>query len=404
MKVTLCGDIALCGNAATLITKNQTDELAKDFQEIFKRSDLFIANIECPLTDSDEPAWKHFTTLKGPRQGGSVLHRLGVDIGSLANNHIADYGLAGLKDTIAALEEQGITPIGAGPTPKEATKPVIFKIHGVSVAIIALAQPEIAAAKRGKWGAGILNESVVIQQITELKRSADIIIVYPHFGVEWFNYPTPQQVKMCRTMIDAGAKLVIGHHPHVPQGFEHYNGGFIAYSLGNFIFDMAAGSRKFSRLGLVIEAEFDRNSLNRIDIIPVDTQGGNPRLVNGKEFEEANAYLRDLCIVLDDERELIRHYYETCRDNFKIHLNAFIYYGLKQAKMRRTWDLIVSQFWPQIFRLRIDLIRFLLTGEALMIEQQELPNASSVEANIWLWICRISRIIGFGWSRTLKVT
>jgi len=404
VKITTCGDIALCRGIATMIIENRTDELAKDFQEIFKKSDLFIANIECPLTDSDVPAWKHFTTLKGPRQGGGFLRRLGVDVGSLANNHIADYGLTGLNDTIATLKEQGITSVGAGPTPEEATKPVIFKIHGISVAIIALAQPEIAAVKNGRWGAGVLDDAKIIRQIQGLTEVADIIVAYLHFGVEWFNYPTPSQVKMSRAMIDAGAKLVIGHHPHVPQGFEHYNGGFIAYSLGNFIFDMSAGSQKFSRLGLIIDAEFEKNKLNKVNVIPVDTAGGNPRLLQEEEEQEAEAYLRNLCRVLEDEKELIRNYYNTCRDNFKIHLNAFIYFGLQKVKLRRTWDLIASQFWPQIFRLRIDLFRFLLSGDALAYEQAKQSETASIEASSWQWLCRIFKILGFGWRRLLKVT
>ena len=405
MNISLCGDIALCDSVASLIAEDRDDGLAQDFQDIFDRSDLFIANIECPLTDSDEPAWKHFTTLKGPRKGGGFLRRLGVDIGSLANNHVADYGLTGLNDTIDVLKEQGITPVGAGTTPTEAAKPVIKTVHDMTVAVVAAAQPEIAAAKRGKWGAGILNEPEVVRQIKDLKRSVDIIIVYLHFGVEWFNYPTPRQVKMCRAMIDAGAKLVIGHHPHVPQGFEHYNNGFIAYSLGNFIFDMTAGPHQFSRLGLVIEAEFDKDSLSRVEIIPADTKGGNPRLLEGNDKEQANTYLRELCNVLQDEKELIRHYYKTCRDNFKIHLNAFSHYGLQEMRIRRTWDLIVSQFWPQIFRLRLDLLRFLLSGEALAIEKiEKCKTPSGIGAILWQFVCYLSKIIGIGWGRVLKVS
>jgi len=404
MIITLCGDIALCGGAAALISEGRDDYIARDFQKIFDRSDLFIANIECPLTDSDDPAWKHFTTLKGPRQGGRVLRRLGIDIGSLANNHIADYGRTGLNDTIDVLKEHGITPAGAGITPDEAAKPVIKSVRDMTVAVVTAAQPEISAAKRGKWGASVLNESEIIEQIQDLKQSVNIIIVYLHFGVEWFNYPTPRQVKMCRAMIDAGAKLVIGHHPHVPQGFEYYNGGFIAYSLGNFIFDMAAGPQQFSRLGLVIEAEFDKDSLSRVDIIPADTQGGNPRLLEGNDKEQANTYLRELCRALDDEKELMGHYYNTCHDNFRIHINAFIYFGLQKLKVQRTWDLLTSQFWPQIFRLRIDLFRFLLSGDALKFERAKHSETASIEAISWQWICRIFKILGFGWGRVLKVT
>lgn len=404
MKIILCGDIALCGSVAATITEGNGEIVGQDLREKLQSADIFIANIECPLTDSEQPHWSYFPTLKGPRSAAGFLSDIGVTIGSVANNHIADYGLRGLMDTVSALQEENIITVGAGKTPSEAEKPVIINRQGMAIAIVALAQPEIAAAKFGRWGAGILDEKKLIWQIESLKKETDIIIAYLHFGVEWFNYPTPCQILLCRAAIDAGAKLVIGHHPHVPQGFEYYRDGFIAYSLGNFIFDMPADPKKFSRLGLIIEADFDKGSLVSVNIIPVDTQNGNPRQLDNEENIAAINYLADLSMVLKNEKELIRHYYRTCRDNFKIHRTAFMYYSIGKMNMRRLNNLILSQFWPQIFKLRTDLLRFLISGEAWAIEKEEAATPSGLSATFWLWLCRLARIVGFGWGRILKKT
>jgi len=404
MKISLCGDIALWGIDAQMTIEGKGRILDQRLYDKLRNTDIFIANVECPLTDTEQPHWTYFPTLKGPRSAVRFLSDLGVTIGSLANNHIADYGLRGLEDTLSALEEKGILTVGAGRTPEEADRPVLVKREGMSIAVIALAQPEIAAARHGRWGSGVLSENKLILQIEKLKEDADIIIAYLHFGVEWFHYPTPHQVRLCRAAIDAGAKLVIGHHPHVPQGFEYYKDGFIAYSLGNFIFDMPAGSHKFSRLGLIIEAEFDKKSLININIVPLYTQKGIAKLLDNEDNREAFDYLAALSTPLRNRKELTRNYYHTCLGNFNIHRNAFLYYSFGKLNIRRLKELIMSQFWPQIFALRIDLLRFLLSGEAWMIESSRASMPSSAESAIWRLICRLSSLIGIGWGRILKVS
>jgi hypothetical protein len=107
---------------------------------------------------------------------------------------------------------------------------------------------------------------------------------------------------------------------------------------------MLDGPQKFSSLGLVIEAEFDKSSLQSVNIIPVDTQSGNPRQLDNWENIGAVNYLADLSKVLENEEKLIEHYYHTCLDNFTIHRNAFMYYSIGKMNIRRLKDLILSQF------------------------------------------------------------
>ena len=386
-----------------MILAGRDAQLAQDFRNTLHEADLFLANLECPLTDSVTPAWNHFATLKGQREAGRVLGDLGVNIVSLANNHIGDYGRKGLEDTISVLEEHGIAWVGAGWSPDEASRPLIVEKDNRLIGILALAQPEISAAKNGKWGAGVLDDDVAIRKIKALSEEVDFTIACLHFGVEFFEYPTPHQVRLSRSLIDAGALLVIGHHPHVPQGYEYYKNGFIAYSLGNFIFDMGPGSHKFSRVGLLVQTDIEKGTISKNKIIPVDTRGSNPRLLEGQERREAEDYLRRISSVLRDEQELIKCYYFTCRDNFYMHICAFLYYGIRKANVRRIKDLFLAQFWPQLLELRVDLLRFLLSGDALNFERRKSPSSKCFMAYFWRGICVLFWIMGFGWGRFIRV-
>lgn len=397
MKILACGDLALCKGVEKKILEESTD-LLSGFDDIFSAADLFLANVEVPLTDSETPQWTHFQTLKASRKTGKLLGKIGVNVASLANNHIADYGEKGLKDTISVLEEQGIAWVGAGWSPEEASRPLIVERNGQRIGILALAQPEISAAKNGKWGAGVLDDQYSIRTMKELSRNVDIALAYLHYGIEFSNYPTPHQVRLSRNLINAGALLVIGHHPHVPQGYEHYRGGFIAYSLGNILFDLRSGSHKFARMGLLIEADVIQGALKEVRVKPIDTRGGVTRILKGREKREAEEYLNKLSSVLRDEKELNRCYYFSCRDNLHIHINVFLNYVLLKRNVKRLNTLFSSQFWPQIFKLRIDLIRFLLSGDAFIIEKSKGRPSEGLTAYVWRGVCMLFGSVGLVWG------
>jgi poly-gamma-glutamate synthesis protein (capsule biosynthesis protein) len=380
MRIIACGDIALCRS---------------DLRQRLREADLFLANVECPLTDYERPQWTYFPTLKGSKAVGRILKDLGVDVASLANNHIADYGTEGLTDTISVLEEQEIAWVGAGRTPEQASRPLIIERGGLRIGIMALAQPEISAATRIGWGAGVLEDEYALDCITSLSKEVNIAIAYLHYGVEFSEFPTPQQVRLSRRLVDAGAKMVIGHHPHVPQGYERYKDGFIAYSLGNFLFDMADGPHRFSRLGLVIVANFEKTHLDHIEVVPVDTRGGVVRLLTSDEKTEAERYLTQLCGFLVDSEKLREAYYFTCRNNFEMYVGALLHNVFRKRNWRQARDLLVQNFWPQLFELRIDLIRFLLSGKAIEYESSRKRRPEGLKGQIWRWICRMALYLGW---------
>ena len=395
MRIIASGDVALCRGVEQMILAGKADQLTEDLRQRLREADLFIANVECPLTDSARPQWTYFPTLKGQRAVGRVLVDLGVDVASLANNHIADYGRKGLADTISVLNEQDIAWVGAGWIPEEASRPLIIERGGLRIGILALAQPEISAATRLGWGAGVLEDEYALDCMASVSKQVDIAIAYLHYGVEFSEFPTPHQVRLSRGLVDAGAKLVIGHHPHVPQGYERYKHRFIAYSLGNFLFDMADGPHRFSRLGLVIVADFEKNRLDQIEVLPVDTQGSVARLLTSDEKTEAERYVAQLSEVFVDSEKLIESYYFTCRNNFEMYVGAFFHDIFGKGNWRQARDLIIQQiFWPQVSELRKDLFRFVFSGDALEFERLRKKEATGLRAHFWKWICWAGLYLG----------
>ncbi len=395
MNLIITGDIALARGIDQRIKNDDYDILSEDIIGLFKEKDLCLVNLECPLTDSDKPKWVHFPTLKASTKAIKIINDLNVNVASLANNHITDYGDTGLFDTISVLDANGIKWLGAGKTPDEANAPLIIVENECTIGILALAQPEIAAVSFRSAGAGVLEGKRAIKTIRELSGKTDITIAYLHYGAEFYEYPTPPQVSLSRSLIDAGADLVIGHHPHVVQGYEHYKGGFIAYSLGNFIFDMKPTSNKFSRLGMVIDTEIKDKKVKDIQITLVDTANGNTVSLHGDKKKEADNYLKSLCSVLENNDMLIEKYYFTCRDHFKTYLSAFISFLFIKRNMRNCYDWLLQEFWPQNLKMRIDLIKFVFSGQALTFEIKKGPPKEGHTAIMWRGICYIGRMFSF---------
>ncbi len=213
---------------------------------ILQGADVAFVNLEAPLTGRGEPAGKDFV-FRGPPSAAEGLAGAGVDIVSLANNHMLDYGLAGLEDTLAALDAAGVAHAGAGSDEAAARAPTVIERNGLRIAFLGYVNtpPDSGsgfdvgstAAAADRPGVAWLSPETVAADVAAARREADVVIVSLHTGLEYQEPPSPLQVEAAHAAIDAGAAVVLGGHPHVLQGIETYNGGIIIYSLGNFVFD-----------------------------------------------------------------------------------------------------------------------------------------------------------------------
>lgn len=208
------------------------------FVEQARAADLVVVNLEGPLTDGGEPVGYKRTHLKNAPENVEVLGALGVDVAVLANNHLFDWGETGLRNTLAVLEEHGIAWVGAGRNQDEAEKPLVLERGGLRIGLLAAGAYGIGTHFTGSDEAGcaVFEGRPVVERVRGLKGEVDVVVAAMHWGYMNYHDPLPEDRALGRALVEAGADVVVGHHPHVIQGMERWGRGVIAYSLGNLVF------------------------------------------------------------------------------------------------------------------------------------------------------------------------
>ena len=230
------GDIALFRSIQKEIINKGDDYIFKNIKNTMNEADLIFGNFEFSCTNAYQP--KLFDSRHDFIVETSVLAALSsikFTVLNIANNHIMDWGREGLITTKKGLEELGINCLGAGENLNEARRPVVIKKNGIKIGFLAYTKNGNSTPNRA--GAPLIYFPYIYDDITRLKKDVDHIIVSLHWGVELSDYPHPRDIELGHKIIDAGAKVILGHHPHIVQGIEEYNNGLIYYSLGSFIFD-----------------------------------------------------------------------------------------------------------------------------------------------------------------------
>jgi poly-gamma-glutamate capsule biosynthesis protein CapA/YwtB (metallophosphatase superfamily) len=210
---------------------------------LFHGDDLTVVNLECPATEMVDPQPKAFTIRCDPA-ALPAARLAGVDVASQANNHAYDAGPGGLVDSLRAIDAAGIAAVGAGANQTEALRAARFQIDGWSVAVVGIDEivdppQEVAGPDKPGTAAGH-DVSLALQAVRDAAASSDIVIVAVHWGVELDERPRAYEVRQAHQMVDAGADVIFGSHPHRLQAMETYRGRPIFYSLGNFVWPRLA--------------------------------------------------------------------------------------------------------------------------------------------------------------------
>jgi poly-gamma-glutamate synthesis protein (capsule biosynthesis protein) len=232
-----------------------------------RASDLRITNLECPLTRSDAAVFKSGSVLKGVPEHVAGLTAVPFEIVTLANNHVFDYGVASFRETLDLLEANGIRFVGAGTTRREAVEPLIVRVGETTLALVSFSEGEDLTG--AVEGAGVFGWQVdaVIDVVKAAREAADLVFVICHAGVEYIPFPPPYLVRALTAIAGAGADLVVGHHPHVPQGIRIVGGTPIAYSLGNFVFYQPS-DLLYRKMGYLLKVGISDRSLTGIRLVP----------------------------------------------------------------------------------------------------------------------------------------
>lgn len=204
-----------------------------------KPQDIVIGNLENPLVDNGV-AIANKCVLRGTTAWAKRLKGVGFDILSLANNHMMDFGTEGLNSTIEVLKTKEIQYVGAGTDINEARLPVVLHLGNKKLLVLARSSVVVASrsyAEKNHPGIAYFDKEELCRRIFEYRKEADFIILLMHWGIEHYSYPSPAQRQLAKDLVAVGADLILGHHPHVLQGYEFIGNSLVCYSLGNFLFD-----------------------------------------------------------------------------------------------------------------------------------------------------------------------
>jgi poly-gamma-glutamate capsule biosynthesis protein CapA/YwtB (metallophosphatase superfamily) len=260
------GDIMLSRNVGTAIVREGAADLPfQKTKDAVRRADISFANLESPFND-EGPRRTEGLVFKAEPDAVDGLTAAGFDILSTANNHSYDQGKNGITYTLDWLRQHGIKTVGTG---LDCHDGVIMEANGIKFGYLAYSYAAFNDGGRVPdplvcdWN----DLDQVKSDIAALKPQADFVIVSSHMGAEYKREPEPANAAAARATIDAGADMFIGHHPHWVQTIEEYEGKYIFYSLGNFVFDQMWSQD--TREGLGVKVLFKDKILSRIELMPV---------------------------------------------------------------------------------------------------------------------------------------
>ncbi len=272
------GDIMLSRGVAYYTEKSGGDPRYPflNVADELRAADLAFGNLEGPISERGKNQGSEYSFRAEPRMAESLTFT-GFDVLSLANNHIMDWGGDALADTVVRLRANGIEPIGAGENYEEANRAYIADVKGTKIAFLAYTTlyPKSFSAKGARLpdgqgsasggeaknfpGVSSFELSRTAQEIRDLKESgaADVVVISFHWGEEYDTTANAAEKNIAHALADAGADLIVGHHPHVAQEVERYKNSWIAYSLGNFVFDQgfSEGTKRGLALSVILRGK-----------------------------------------------------------------------------------------------------------------------------------------------------
>ncbi len=277
VRICFTGDVMLGRGVRQKVDKEGKDFLFGKIAPVLQAYEYRFVNLESPLTVLNHPPRKPYS-FRADTGFVTILTEAGITHAGLANNHIDDQTAAGANDTYKVLSKNGIVPLGLRFGNSDTCNPAEIRAGGRKVAVFAALGLDMKAAN--VW---YCFDSLFARSVGSYKRNnpAAFVVCYLHWGEEYRRFPVPEQKRIATMLIDSGADMIIGHHPHVVESIRYYKGRPILYSLGNLVFDQRdAITKKGIVAGLAIAG-----SEVSVEIIPYDILEYRPILMPAKERE-----------------------------------------------------------------------------------------------------------------------
>lgn len=334
LTMTMVGDVMMGRHVGEVTKRHGADYLFRHVKPYFDASDYVSGNFEHPILKDDASKYEQTDKSIHLYTDMDAIHAVknaGFTVMNLANNHLMDYGEEGLRDTLDVFDRYNMDYVGGGENRKEAKEHINYQdVNGVRVATLGFTDAFVEGTIATKDQNGLLsaNPDVLFDMIEKAKNedhgNADLVVVNVHWGQEYDTEATPRQKALAKAMVDAGADIIIGHHPHVLQSFDVYKDGIIFYSLGNFVFDQGWTRTKDSAM---VQYNLTEDGKATIDVIPLQIEEAAPRLATGY-FDQLRVY-RQLT------KETAENVYWSKQDN-KIEIIANHKHVIDQMKKRQN--------------------------------------------------------------------
>lgn len=367
MNLIIAGDIVTNDSNRELFKNNNIDKiLGYELLEEWEKANYKVFNLEAPITDSNNAIIKSGPNLKNNIDIISGIKKINPTCVMIANNHIMDYSREGFLDTINLLDRNHIHWIGGGMNQEDVKK---YFIIDNKVGIYNCCETEFSNVSKNDVGANNYDEYKIFNDIIELKKKCEYVIVIYHGGKEYYRYPSPNLQKRCRYLVDAGANLVTCQHSHCIGCKETYKNCEIIYGQGNFIFNKR--DNEFWNSSILLNLNLDNY---QIEYIPIKRTECGTRLANNQEKEEILNDFEERTEQIKDERFVIEEYRKLARQN----LNNY----LRICRGNNFFDRVLNKFFPQY-----------ITGRYKKHNYYQLLNSIRCEAHRELFIAGIEDVI-----------
>ena len=286
MKMLFCADTVPTEISEPFFVDGNVERLFTDVLPLMQTADRTVINLECALTKTDGAIKKCGPNIKAHPDSINALKKAGVTDIMLANNHVFDYGVDGLVDTVETLRKAGLPFTGVGNNDTESREIYYVEEGGKKIAIVNVCEHEYTYALPDRMGTNPFDPFITMQDVREAKRNADFVVVVYHGGKEHCRYPSPRLRNACREMVENGANAVLCQHSHCIGCYEEYKNGHIVYGQGNFHFAWPNKDEKWNT-ALIVGLDFT----DKVDIsfYPIMLNGEVLSLAKGKDYEEIMA-------------------------------------------------------------------------------------------------------------------
>lgn len=276
-RILLGGDIMLSRYVGKLARERRDPALPlRALAPVLAAADIAFANLESPFSDQGRFIDEGMV-FKAEPEMIAALELAGIDVLSTANNHARDCGRHGVEFTVEWLREHGIAPVGSGESAQAAHAGAILERNGTRFGFLGYTYDQSNGNHQDTDDrVAVMDVDQMRRDIAAMRGRAHVIIVSMHAGLEYSMKPVRRQIEFARAAIDAGARMVVGHHPHVVEPWECYHGGVIFYSLGNLVFDQF--QRAETQRGALAEVVFAGAEPASTRIIPVQILRSGPKI------------------------------------------------------------------------------------------------------------------------------